>query len=425
MRDFKSIPLWQNVSDEQWNDWHWQIKNRITTLEQLQQVVKLTPEEIQGVNLCLQSLRMAITPYYATLMDPNNTDCPIRKQAIPTIHETVKSDSDLRDPLHEEADSPAPGITHRYPDRVLLLVTDQCSMYCRHCTRRRLAGNTDKTLPTSQTEQAINYIRGNPEIRDVLISGGDPLCLPTHKLEHIIASLRAIPHVEVIRIGTRTPVVLPHRITDKLVRMLSKYHPLWINTHFNHPKELTPQSIEACNKLANAGIPLGNQCVLLKGVNDCPGIMKKLMHGLVKTRVRPYYMYQCDLSEGIEHFRTSVSRGIEIIELLRGHTSGFAVPTYVIDAPGGGGKIPVNPQYMISQSQDKVILRNYEGIITTYAEPVDKTSDCSNCGLCGSTQGNLNFGLGKLINDDKISLIPKDNNRILRRGNKLKRAGEC
>ncbi len=423
MRDFRSIPLWENVTEEQWNNWRWQITNRLTTMEELKEVINLTNDEKEGVKQCLKTLRMAITPYYATLMDPDNSDCPIRKQAIPTIYETRKSNFDLHDPLHEESDSPVPGITHRYPDRVLLLVTDQCSMYCRHCTRRRMAGTTDRTLPAEMIEQAINYIRSNPVVRDVLVSGGDPLCLPDRRLEQILASLRAIPHVEVIRIGTRTPVVLPKRITDRLVKMLACYHPLWINTHFNHPSELMPDSIEACAKMVDAGIPLGNQCVLLKGINDCPEIMKKLMHGLVKARVRPYYMYQCDLSEGIEHFRTSVARGIEIIELLRGHTSGFAVPTYVIDAPGGGGKIPVNPQYMISQSQNKVILRNYEGIITTYAEPADKTSSCNNCGVCQPSTAKDKFGLGKLIGNDKISLIPKDNNRIKRREKNLSLVG--
>lgn len=423
MRDYRSIPLWQNISQEQWHDWHWQIKNRITTLEGLKQVVDLTPTEELGVKQCLKTLRMAITPYYATLIDPSNLDCPIRRQAVPTSFETMKSDYDLHDPLHEEVDSPVPGITHRYPDRVLLLVTDQCSMYCRHCTRRRMAGNNDRPLAANLVEQALNYIRRTPAIRDVLISGGDPLCLSDDRLESIIASLRKIPHVEVIRIGTRTPVVLPQRITDNLVKMLSKYHPLWINTHFNHPGELTQESIEACAKLVNAGIPLGNQSVLLKGVNDCPDIMKKLMHGLVKARIRPYYMYQCDLSEGIEHFRTSVARGIEIIELLQGHTSGFAVPTYVIDAPGGGGKIPINPQYLISLSQDKVLLRNYEGIIATYAEPSDKTSTCNNCGIC-KPKGKLSFGLGKLINNHKISLVPEDNNRVNRRGKYLSVAGD-
>lgn len=424
MRDYRTIPAWKDVTKENWQDWRWQIQNRITTINELKHVIDLTEEEEKGIKNCLKTLRMAITPHYATLINSKDPDCPIRKQAIPTIHETVKSEFDLQDPLSEDSDSPVPGITHRYPDRVLLLVTDQCSMYCRHCTRRRLAGNTDRSLPKSQIELALNYIRKTPTIRDVLISGGDPLCLSDHQLENIIAAIRKIPHVEIIRIGTRTPVVLPQRITDDLVKMLAKYHPVWINTHFNHPKELTPQSKAACEKLVNAGIPLGNQSVLLKGINDCPEIMKQLMQGLVKNRVRPYYMYQCDLSEGIEHFRTSIARGIEIMELLRGHTSGFAVPTYVIDAPGGGGKIPVNPQYLISQSQDKVILRNYEGIITTYAEPADKISTCNDCGMCNQSKASDNFGLGKLINNDKISLIPKDNNRLKRRKKVLALVGE-
>ncbi|MFZ3173031.1 MAG: lysine 2,3-aminomutase [Carboxydocellales bacterium] len=423
MRDYKSTALWKDITEEQWKDWRWQLSNRITSAEQLREVIELTPTEEQGVKHCLKTLRMAITPYYANLMDSNNPNCPIRKQAVPTTYETQKSNYDLHDPLHEELDSPVQGITHRYPDRVLLLVTDQCSMYCRHCTRRRLAGNTDKSLPMRQIEAAINYIRKTPVIRDVLISGGDPLCLSDRNLEHILAGLRAIPHVEVIRIGSRTPVVLPQRITDELVQMLARYHPLWLNTHFNHPRELTPESIAACTKLVNAGIPLGNQSVLLKGINDCPQLMKNLVQGLVKTRIRPYYMYQCDLSEGIEHFRTSVSRGIEIIELLRGHTSGFAVPTYVIDAPGGGGKIPVNPQYLISQSQNKVLLRNYEGIISTYSEPLDNTSTCNKCNVCKPDIDQVNTGLGKLINEDKISLIPKDNNREKRRKKYLARAG--
>ena len=423
MRDYKSISLWRDVAPEEWHDWKWQLKNRITTVEELKEVIQLSPTEKQGVKHCLKSLRMAITPYYATLMNPQDPNCPIRRQAVPTFDETKKSNFDLSDPLHEEVDSPAPGITHRYPDRALFLVTDQCSMYCRHCTRRRMAGNTDRPLSADLLEQAIKYISKTPSIRDVLISGGDPLCLPTQRLEQIISKIRAIPHVEVIRIGTRTPVVLPQRITDNLVEMLSRYHPIWINTHFNHPEELTPESIKACAKLANAGIPLGNQSVLLKGINDCHHIMKNLVQKLVKSRIRPYYLYQCDLSEGIEHFRTSVSRGIEIMELLRGHTSGFSVPTYVIDAPGGGGKIPVSPQYLISQSQDKVILRNYEGIITTYAEPTDKTSSCNSCGICKSST-NKDFGLGKLISDSQISLVPKDNNRFMRRKKFAKIAGD-
>lgn len=362
-RKYTDISLWKDISEEQWNDWKWQIANRITTVEQLRQVVDLTADETEGINRCLETLRMAITPYYATLIDPTDPDCPIRKQAIPVALELDKAKCDMEDPLHEERDSPVKGLTHRYPDRVLLLITDQCSMYCRHCTRRRMAGSTDKAMPRKDLKEAFDYIKRTPKIRDVLISGGDSLLVSDDDIEFILSSLRAIKHVEIIRFGSRTPVVLPQRITDDLCNILRKYHPIWLNTHFNHPKEITPEAIEACRKLADSGVPLGNQTVLLKGVNDCPYIIKQLVHDLVKMRVRPYYLYQCDLSSGIEHFRTSVSKGIEIIELLRGHTSGYAVPTYVIDAPGGGGKIPVSPQYLISQSDDKVILRNYEGVI--------------------------------------------------------------
>jgi len=310
-------------------------------VETLKRVVNLTAEEEDGIRRCLESLRMAITPYYASLMDPDDPACPIRRQAVPVARELRRSPTDMDDPLAEDVDSPTPGLTHRYPDRVLLLVTDQCSMYCRHCTRRRMTGTTDRALPGQQVQQALDYIRKTPQIRDVLISGGDGLLISDHHLEDIIKSLREIEHVEVIRIGTRTPVVMPQRITEALVSMLKKYHPIWINTHFNHPLELTPEACAALAKLADAGIPLGNQSVLLRGVNDCVGVMKTLVQQLVKNRVRPYYIYQCDLSRGIEHFRTSVSKGIEIIEGLRGHTSGFAVPTFVVDAPGGFHPLPL------------------------------------------------------------------------------------
>lgn len=400
MRDYRTIPLWKDVTAEQWNDWKWQVSNRITDVDTLKQVIHLTPEEEEGIRQSLQTLRMAITPYYATLMDPENPNCPVRKQAVPTSLELIKSKYDLEDPLHEDKDSPTPGLTHRYPDRVLFLVTDQCSMYCRHCTRRRLAGTNDDAMPREQIKKAIEYIRNTPQVRDVLLSGGDGLLISDHVLEEIIAELRTIPHVEIIRIGTRTPVVLPQRITPELVSMLKKYHPIWVNTHFNHPKEMTSESQKALAILADAGIPLGNQSVLLKGINDCPFIMKNLIHQLVKHRVRPYYIYQCDLSQGIEHFRTSVSKGIEIIESLRGHTSGYAVPTYVVDAPGGGGKIPVGPQYLISQSDRKVILRNYEGTICAYTEPEDKISHCHECGLCNGK----NIGVEKLLHCDIYSL---------------------
>ena len=298
--------LFPEVTDEQWNDWKWQVKNRIETLDQLKKYIKLTPEEEEGVRKTLSTLRMAITPYYLSLIDPDDPYCPIRRQAIPTAAETFQAPEDLLDPLHEDEDSPTPGLTHRYPDRVLMLITDMCSMYCRHCTRRRFAGQKDAESPNDRIEKCIEYVEKTPVVRDVLLSGGDALMVSDAKLEYIIKRLRAIPHVEIIRIGSRTPVVCPQRITDDLCNMLKKYHPIWLNTHFNHPNEVTPESAAACARLADAGIPLGNQSVLLRGVNDCVHVMKHLVHELVKMRVRPYYIYQCDLSMGLEHFRTPV-----------------------------------------------------------------------------------------------------------------------
>ena len=397
--------LFPNVTNEQWNDWKWQVRNRIETLEELKKYVNLTEEEEMGVKKSLQTLRMAITPYYISLIDPNDPNCPIRKQAIPTISETHKADADLEDPLHEDEDSPAPGLTHRYPDRVLLLITDMCSMYCRHCTRRRFAGETDGGNCGENIDKAIEYIERTPQVRDVLLSGGDALMVSDEKLESIIKRLRAIPHVEIIRIGSRTPVVCPQRITPELVNMLRKYHPIWLNTHFNHPYEITEESSAACARLADAGIPLGNQSVLLRGVNDCVNIMKKLVHELVKIRVRPYYIYQCDLSMGLEHFRTPVSKGIEIIEGLRGHTSGYAVPTFVVDAPGGGGKTPVMPTYIISQAPGKVVLRNFEGVITTYSEPLNYDNEC-NCEFCKNNNKERE-GVSSLLEGDKMAIEPE------------------
>lgn len=403
----------KNINPHEWDNWKWQMRNRIETVEDLKKFLSLTPEEALGIKKCLNTLKMAVTPYYLSLINTKNLNDPIRKQAIPTDYELNLSNCDCDDPLHEETDSPVPGLTHRYPDRVLLLVTDKCSMYCRHCTRRRFAGQNDKSLPMAQIEKAIEYIEKTPVIRDVLISGGDPLLLSDEKLEQIIKRLRAINHVEIIRIGSRVPVVMPQRITPQLVDMLKKYHPIWLNTHFNHPNEITEESRKACELLANAGIPLGNQTVLLRGINDCMYVMKKLMHELVKIRVRPYYIYQCDLSNGIKHFRTRVSKGIEIIEGLRGHTSGFAVPTFVIDAPGGGGKIPIMPNYVISNAENKIILRNFEGVITTYTEPDDYISECS-CDTCLDKTEEKSIGLSKLIYDDETSLEPSGLKRKIR-----------
>ena len=396
--------LFPTVTDEQWNDWTWQVKNRIETFEELSKYFTFTPEEAEGIKQALAKFRMAITPYYLSLIDPNDPYDPIRRQAIPQGAECNIAPADLNDPLHEDEDSPAPGLTHRYPDRVLFLITDMCSMYCRHCTRRRFAGQKDDESPVDRIEKCLEYIEKTPVVRDVLLSGGDALMVSDKKLEYIIQRLRAIPHVEIVRIGSRTPVVCPQRITPELCDMLKKYHPIWLNTHFNHPNEFTPEAEQALARLANAGIPLGNQTVLLRGVNDCVHVMKKLMHELVRNRVRPYYIYQCDLSMGLEHFRTPVSKGIEIIENLRGHTSGYAVPTFVVDAPGGGGKTPVMPQYVISQSPDKVILRNFEGVITTYTEPREYHEEC-HCEACEAKR-RVDEGVASLLETDCMALEP-------------------
>jgi len=392
-RDWREIPLWADVTEEQWNDWRWQVSHRITTLDELKQVVNLTEEEEAAIRDSQHLFRLAITPHYATLIDPDDPNCPMRLQAVPKYAELCWADFEMDDPLHEDVDSPVPGITHRYPDRVLFLITHECSLYCRHCTRRRIVGDQE-AMSTAMIDRAIDYIRSHPEIRDVLISGGDPLAVPDRRLEYVIKNLRAIPHVEIIRIGTRMPVVLPQRITPELVGMLRKYHPIWLNTHFNHPFEVQhPKAREAMERLADAGIPTGNQSVLLKGVNDCAVVMRRLVHELVKVRCRPYYIYNCDLSEGLSHFRTSVAKGIAIIEALRGHTSGFCVPTFVVDAPGGGGKIPVMPQYVIAQSDGRVILRNFEGKISIYHEGTaeDHIVD-GKCTLCGTDHSSINIG---------------------------------
>lgn len=396
--------MFPHATDEQWNDWKWQVRNRIETLDELKKYINLTTEEEEGVAKSLATLRMAITPYYLSLIDPNDPNCPVRKQSIPTGAETHQSAADLLDPLHEDEDSPVPGLTHRYPDRVLFLITDMCSMYCRHCTRRRFAGQHDAATPDSNIDKGIEYIARTPQVRDVLLSGGDALMISDNKLESIIKRLREIPHVEIIRIGSRTPVVCPQRITDDLVNMLKKYHPIWLNTHFNHSNEITPEAVAACEKMANAGIPLGNQTVLLRGVNDCVHVMKRLVHDLVKMRVRPYYIYQCDLSMGLEHFRTPVSKGLEIIESLRGHTSGYAVPTFVVDAPGGGGKTPVMPQYVVSQAPGKIVLRNFEGVITTYTEPTDYHNEC-HCKDCEKPQLE---GVAGLLQGNQLAIEPAD-----------------
>ncbi len=360
---------WKDASEEEWSDWHWQLRNRITKAEQLKLLLNLSQAEVEAIEVSKGRLATAITPYFAKLMSRTDSNCPIRRQAIPTMEEFHVSPHDLLDPCAEDEHSPVRGLVHRYPDRVLLLVTDKCAVYCRYCTRRRIVGSSEKCISEKELEQAIGYIQATKKIRDVLISGGDPLLLEDDHLESILAKVRKVPHVEIIRIGSRVPVTLPQRVTPSLVAMLKKYHPLWMSIHFSHPKEITKEVRKSCGMLAEAGIPLGSQTVLLRGINDRPSTMKRLMHELLKTRVRPYYIYQCDLAMGTEHFRTPIAVGINIIEKLRGHTTGYAVPSFVIDAPGGGGKIPVGPTYLISQDKGKMVLRNYQGKVFEYQEP--------------------------------------------------------
>lgn len=419
-----------NARVSNWKDWKWQLRNSIRDIPTFEKItgIKFEHNERKLLDETVQKFPLCITPYYLSLIDTDDyKNDPFFKQSFPSPKELIIEKYDMKDPLAEDKDSPVPGITHRYPDRVLFHISNICSMYCRHCTRKRKVGDRDSIPDKDEINKGIEYIKNTPVVRDVLLSGGDPFMLSDDYLDWILTELRKIPHVEVIRIGTRMPVVLPYRITDELVVMLKKHHPLWINTHFNHPRAITDSSREALKKLADAGIPLGNQTVLLAGVNDCPRIMKRLVHKLVQNRVRPYYLYQCDLSEGLSHFRTPVGKGIEIMESLIGHTSGFAVPTYVIDAPGGGGKIPIMPTYLISWSTNKVVLRNYEGIITTYKEPDHYESvfcdrNCEDCKL----QLKLNeveeinaIGIEKLLSDydDTISLIPGNTDRMERRAN--------
>ena len=406
--------LFADTSDEKWNDWHWQVSHRISDVDTLKDYLPLTSEEEAGARKAMESFRMAITPYYLTLIDPKDPNDPVRKQAVPTGNEAYRSPEDLEDPLEEDGDSPVPGLTHRYPDRVLFLITDQCAMYCRHCTRRRLAGQKDGARTRNQIDNCIEYIRNTPAVRDVLLSGGDALLMSDERLEYILSELRKIDHVEIIRLGTRTPVVLPQRITPEFCSMIRKYHPVWLNTHFNHCNEITPDSMKACTMLADAGVQLGNQSVLLRGVNDCVHVMRKLVNGLAYMRVRPYYIYQCDLSLGLSHFRTPVAKGLEIIEGLRGHTSGFCVPTYVIDAPGGGGKIPVMPDYLISQSPDHVVLRNFEGVITTYIEPGEYKNECQ-CPVCSGDEEVELIGISGLLAGQRTTLEPVGLPRNLRK----------
>jgi lysine 2,3-aminomutase len=366
----RRAPVWASVPDAKWNDWRWQLSNRLNSVEELEQVIHLTASEKRA--LTTNGLfRVDITPYFASLMDPDDLQDPIRKQVIPTDAELVPFTSMMEDSLAEDKHSPVPGLVHRYPDRVLMLVTTQCASYCRYCTRSRIVGDPSAQFSRSDYDAQIDYLARTPQVRDVLLSGGDPLVLAPKLLENLISRLRAIPHIEIIRIGSRVPVFMPQRVDQELCDMLARYHPVWMNIHVNHSNEITQELASACDQLTRAGVPLGNQSVLLAGVNDSVHIQRELVHKLVMIRVRPYYLYQCDLVEGAGHFRTTVNKGVEIMEGLRGHTSGYAVPQYVIDAPGGGGKIPVQPNYVVSSAPGKVVLRNFEGFLTAYSEPMD------------------------------------------------------
>jgi lysine 2,3-aminomutase len=378
----RRAPIYADVPDEKWNDWRWQLSHRLNTVEEIEKVITLTDSECQALNAS-HLFRVEVTPYFISLIRPDDPNDPVRKQIIPTAAEMVPFTSMMEDSLAEDRHSPVPGLVHRYPDRVLMLVTTQCASYCRYCTRSRIVGDPTATFSRQEFEAQLEYIRNTPQVRDVLLSGGDPLVLAPKILEEILTRLREIPHVEIVRIGSRVPVFLPMRITQELCDMLEKFHPLWLNIHVNHPNEISQELADATNRMAKAGIPLGNQSVLLAGVNDCVHIQRKLVQDLVRIRVRPYYLYQADLVEGGGHFRTAVAKGIEIIEGLRGHTSGYAVPQFIVDAPGGGGKIPLLPNYLLSYSDHKVVIRNYEGYVTTYEEPLEyKPHDPKTCAYC-------------------------------------------
>jgi lysine 2,3-aminomutase len=368
-----SPPLPVQAELSKWYDWKWQLRNRIRTLDELK---KLFPsiKEVDGLKEASARFPMAITPYYASLIRKLDDTDPVFRMIIPQLDELVDPPFLREDPLEEDIDSPLPGLVHRYRDRALIITTTMCASYCRYCTRKRVAGQRETTLSSRNLKHICEYLSSHPEVKDVILSGGDPLTLSTEHLRQILAAVRSVKSVEIVRIGSRVPVTLPMRITDELVDMLAQFHPLYLNTHFNHPVEITPQSFEACTKLANAGIPLGNQSVLLRGVNDDPQILEALFRGLLRMRVRPYYLFQCDLVRGVEHFRTPISRGIEIMEYLRGRLSGLAIPTFVVDTPHGGGKVPVMPNYIVSTSPTHTVLRNYEGMLVSYPEPLHQTT---------------------------------------------------
>lgn len=424
MNDFPSrrSPKFKDVPDEKWNDWRWQLSHRLNAIEDFEGVINLTDSEKRALGK--QGLfRVEITPYFVSLINPDDPNDPVRRQVIPTYQEISTFTGMMGDSLSEDAHSPVPGLVHRYPDRALMLVTTQCASYCRYCTRGRIVGDPSATFSRDELDAQIDYLQRTPQIRDVLLSGGDPLVLAPNVLKTILTRLREVPHIEIVRIGSRVPVFMPMRVTDELCGMLREFHPLWINIHVNHPNEITKELAQACAKMADAGIPLGNQSVLLSGVNDCVHIQRRLVQDLVRMRVRPYYLYICDLVEGAGHFRTPVSKGIEIIEGLRGHTSGFAVPTFVVDAPGGGGKIPVMPNYLISSSDHKVVLRNYEGLISTYEEPLDYAAhDPKTCSFCQHKRKEPGqSGVSGLLDGESMVIKPEGFDRLHMRDENIHR----
>jgi len=370
------LSRWKDVGEEQWNDWRWQVRNIVRDLDELQEVIGLGVVEKEELRSAVEEYHLAMTPYYASLMVPGDLDDPIRRQAVPLPEECFHHGHERSDPLAEEETSPVPGLTHRYPDRVLLVTTNYCYMYCRHCTRKRIWKKNESPAGKKAIDRMVGYIRKHPEIRDALVSGGDPLSLPLDRLEYVLSSLRSIGHLEIIRIGSRVPVVLPMGITGELVSLLDKYGPVWLNTQFNHPREVTAEAEAAVERLLRAGIPVNNQTVLLRGVNEDPETMLSLNKALLRAKVRPYYLFQCDPVVGTEHFRTPIDSGLRIMESLRGHTSGLAIPNYVIDLPGGGGKVPVTPNYILGRSEEGILLRNFEGRRFLYPErsPAPKTS---------------------------------------------------
>ena len=407
----------EGVPDEKWNNWRWQLSHRLNSPEEIERVIPLVASERRALSAS-HLFRVDITPYFISLIDPDDPADPVRRQVIPTADEMQPFIGMRGDSLAEDAHSPVPGLIHRYPDRVLMLVTTQCASYCRYCTRSRIVGDPAEQFSRSDFELQLDYLRRTPQVRDVLLSGGDPLTLAPKLLEELIARIREIEHIEIIRIGTRVPVFMPMRVDDELCAMLSQYHPLWMNIHVNHPNEITQELAVACDKLTRAGIPLGNQSVLLAGVNDCVHIQRQLVQDLVRIRVRPYYLYQCDLVEGSGHFRTPVAKGIEIIEGLRGHTSGYAIPTFVVDAPGGGGKIPLMPNYWISQSDHKLVLRNFEGFVTAYEEPIEYAPhDPTTCKYCRSKHSEPGqTGVTGLLDGEAMSIKPEGFDAIHVRG---------